>query len=66
MVHHIVSHLVRRGVEELTVRQQYIEKLNNDAQAYEDAGPEMEVKPYEMLPILITLVIGMLVVLSVS
>lgn len=62
---HLMSHVVRRGVQHLTRRQQYPDQLLQDAQAYEDAGPEMEVQPHEMLLILITALVGILIVCSV-
>ena len=65
MTGHLVGHLVRRGVQHLTSKQQLISKLEHDAQAYEDAGPETEIKPQEMLPVLITGLVGLLIILSV-
>lgn len=62
---HLMSHVVRRGVQHLTRRQQYPDQLLQDAQAYEDAGPEMEVQPRELLFILVTALVGFLVVCSV-
>jgi hypothetical protein len=41
-------------------------KLQQDAQLYENAGPDMEVSPQEMLPVLITGFIVFLILASVS
>ena len=69
MTGHLVGHLARRGlqhVQEQYTKQAYVEKLEQDAQLYEDAGPEMEVKPQELLPVFITALIAILIIWSVS
>lgn len=68
MTGHLVGHLVKRGVQhaqEYYSKQAYVEKLEQDAQLYEDAGPEMEVKPKELLPVFITAFIAILIIWSV-
>ena len=68
MTGHLVGALVKRGVQhaqEYYTKQAYVEKLEQDAQLYEDAGPEMEVKPKELLPVLITAIIALLIIWSV-
>ncbi|KAI8630455.1 hypothetical protein F5Y19DRAFT_474237 [Xylariaceae sp. FL1651] len=66
MTGHIVTHLVRRGVQHLAARataeEQYVNQLEKDAQLYENAGPEMEVKPREVLPVLITGLLALLII----
>ena len=69
MTGHLVGHLVRRGVQHAQQhfsKQQYVEKLEKDAQLYEDAGPDGEIKPREFLPVLITGIIALFVIWSVS
>lgn len=69
MTGHLVSHIARRGVQlaqEHYTKKAYVEKLEQDAQLYEDAGPEMEVKPQELLPVFITAIIALLIIWSVS
>ena len=65
MIDHIAGHLVRRGVQHLTAKQQHLQQLEHDAELYENAGPEMEVKPYEMAPVVITGLIGLFIIWSV-
>ena len=69
MTYSLVSHVVRRGVEEVhshyAARQLYVEQLEQDAQLYENADvPEM--KPYELLPVLITGLIAVFTIWTVS
>ena len=63
---HLVNHVVRRCVHHLTRRQQYPDYLIRDAEAYENAGPDMEVEPQELLLIALTALVGILVVCSVG
>ena len=68
MTGHLVGHVVRRGlqhVQEHYSKQAYVEKLEQDAQLYEDAGPEGEVNLNELLPVFITAFIALLVIWSV-
>ena len=68
MTGHLVGHLVRRGVQhfnEQFTREEYVSRLEQDAQLYENAGPEMEVKPQEFLPVIITGIIALLIIWSV-
>lgn len=65
-----VGHLVRRGVsaaqEHFTgASAEYIQQLQHDSELYEKAGPEMEVNPMEMLPVLITALITIFIVASI-
>ena len=43
-----------------------MKKLRQDAQLYEQAGPEMELKPRELMPVIITGVVAMLLIWSVG
>ncbi|CAK3932711.1 hypothetical protein DOTSEDRAFT_70537 [Lecanosticta acicola] len=66
----VLGHLVRRGYETAqahftSVDREYIQRLKHDANLYDNAGPGMEVKPYEMLPVLITGIITIIVIASV-
>ena len=69
MVAHLVNHLARRGVEAAhnhwKGRQEFMAHLEQDAQAYENAGPEMELHDWEFLPVIFTGVFALLVVWSV-
>ena len=65
MTGHIVGHIVRRGVQHLTAKQQYVEQLEHDAELYDNAGPKAEIKPLEMLPVIITGLVALLVIWSV-
>lgn len=65
MTGHLVGHIVRRGVQHLTAKQQHIQQLEQDAELYENAGPEMEVKPLEMLPVILTGLAALFVIWSV-
>lgn len=63
--------MVRRGVsaaqEHFSGAQlEYIQRLQHDSELYEKAGPEMEVVPRELLPILVTAFITLFVIASVS
>jgi hypothetical protein len=69
MTGHLVGAIVKRGAQlaqEHYTKKAYVEKLEQDAQLYEDAGPEMELKPKELLPVLITAIIALLIIWSVS
>ena len=68
MTGHIVGHLVRRGVQaahQHFTKEEYVQHLEHDAKLYDNAGPEMEVKPRELLPVLITGIVALLVIWSV-
>lgn len=67
----VLQHLVKRGVEAAQShfagpKQEYMQQLQHDAELYDQAGPEMEVTPWEMLPIVITGLLTMLLVASVG
>ena len=69
MTGHLVGHLVRRGmhhVHQHLTKEQIVNKLEQDAQLYEDAGPEMEIKPREFLPVLITGIVALFVIWSID
>jgi len=60
-------HLVRRGVQHYSgVSPETIQKLQQDAQLYEQAGPEGPAQPFDFIPIFITGAIVMLLIASVS
>lgn len=69
MTGHLVSHVVRRGLQQVqqhyTTKQAIVEKLEQDAQLYENSGPEGEVKPNELLPVFITAIVALLIIWSV-
>lgn len=61
-----IGHLVRRGIQAATnPNEQRIQQLQVLAQKYEEAGPAMEVKPWEVLPVVITGIVFMLLLASV-
>lgn len=47
------------------VTPEYLAQLQADAQAYERAGPEMEVKPEQLMPVMVTGAILMALLVSV-
>ena len=69
MVAHLVNHLARRGVEAAhrhwQGRQEFMAHLEQDAQAYENAGPEMELHNWEFVPVAITGMVALLMIWSV-
>ena len=68
MTGHLVGHVVRRGLQHIQdnySKKAYVEKLEQDAQLYENSGPEMELKPKELMPVFITAVIALLIIWSV-
>ncbi len=68
MTGHLVGHVVRRGlqhVQEQYSKKAYVEKLEQDAQLYENSGPEMELNPKELIPVFITAIVALLIIWSV-
>lgn len=69
MVAHLVNHLARRGVQAAHQhwkgRQAFMARLEDDAQAYENSGPEMELHDWEFIPVAITGLVALLVIWSV-
>lgn len=68
MTGHIVSHLARRGMQHMHEhysKKWYVERLEQDAQLYEDAGPEGRVDPKELWPVFVTAIIAILIIWSV-
>lgn len=66
----VLGHLVKRGYDAAQshfsgASDDYIQQLKNDAQLYDNAGPEMEVKPQEMLPVFITALVTLIIIASV-
>ncbi|KAJ7110568.1 hypothetical protein C8R44DRAFT_800238 [Mycena epipterygia] len=62
----MLNHIVKRGIEHFqTASPEYIAKLQQDAELYENAGRDMEVNPQETLPVLITGVIVLLILASI-
>ncbi|KAJ6496898.1 hypothetical protein DFH09DRAFT_1001997 [Mycena vulgaris] len=62
----MLSHIVKRGIVHLqSASPEYIAKLQQDAELYENAGRDMEVNPQETLPVLITGVIVLLILASI-
>ncbi|KAJ7260665.1 hypothetical protein C8J57DRAFT_1720019 [Mycena rebaudengoi] len=63
----MINHIVKRGIAHLQAASpEYMAKLQEDAELYEKAGPDMEFSPTEMLPVLITGVIVYLTLASIS
>jgi hypothetical protein len=63
----VLGHLVRRGYEALTTPDnRVIESLREDATLYDQAGPEMDVQPWEMLPVVVTAFLTMILVACVK
>lgn len=65
-----VGHMVRRGVsaaqEHFTgASAEYMQQLQHDSELYENAGPEMEVNPMEMLPVLVTALVTLFIIASI-
>ncbi|CZT17454.1 uncharacterized protein RCC_03288 [Ramularia collo-cygni] len=65
-----IGHLVRRGVsaaqEHFTgANAEYMQQLQHDSELYEAAGPEMEVNPMEMLPMLVTALVTLFIIASI-
>lgn len=50
---HVLSHIVRRGVHHVVSSNDY-QRLQQNAEVYENAGPDGEVSPWEVLPLFIT------------
>ncbi|KAF2716975.1 hypothetical protein K431DRAFT_256503 [Polychaeton citri CBS 116435] len=70
MYAHAGVHLVRRGLEAAQSSLQgaspeYLQQLQHDADLYENSGPHGEIKPAEMLPVIITGVVLALVLASI-
>ncbi|EME46556.1 hypothetical protein DOTSEDRAFT_70537 [Dothistroma septosporum NZE10] len=66
----VLGHLVKRGVEAAQAhfsapKNEYMQQLQHDAEAYDKAGPEMEVQFWELLPVIITGVVTMLLLASI-
>ncbi|KAJ7271500.1 hypothetical protein C8J57DRAFT_1319150 [Mycena rebaudengoi] len=62
----MINHIVKRGIAHLQAASpEYMAKLQQDAELYEKAGPDMEFSPIEMLPVLITGVIVYLTLASI-
>lgn len=67
----ILGHLAKRGYEAAQHHMrgpspEMMAKLQHDAQMYEHSGPQMEVKPWEMLPVIVTGFLTLLLIASVS
>ncbi len=65
----ILNHLIRRGVEHVhhhLTKEQVVAQLQQDAQMYENAGPQMDMKPQEFIPVAITIVVAAFVMWSIN
>jgi hypothetical protein len=63
----MLSHIVKRGVAHLqSMSPEHMDKLQQDAELYENAGQGMEVSPQAILPVLVTGAIVLLILASVS
>jgi hypothetical protein len=62
---HVLSHIVRRGVQHVVSSDTY-QQLQQDAQAYENAGPDAEVGPVELLPVLFTFLAIIIITSSIQ
>ncbi|KAM3425131.1 hypothetical protein BST61_g7092 [Cercospora zeina] len=69
---HIFSHLAKRGYEaaqEHLMRRpsdDIMAQLQHDAALYDNAGPELEVQPWEMLPVIVTGFLTLLLIAAVK
>lgn len=68
--HSAVGHLAKRGLDAAQAHfagpsPETMARLQHDAELYENAGPGSEVKPQELLPILITGAIALLLIASI-
>ncbi|KAK5126144.1 hypothetical protein LTR85_011500 [Meristemomyces frigidus] len=66
----VLGHVVKRGVEAAQHHfsgpsQEMMDQLNHDAELYEKAGPEMQLNPRELLPVLITGFIALVIIASI-
>ncbi|KAJ7230300.1 hypothetical protein GGX14DRAFT_410405 [Mycena pura] len=62
----MLNHILKRGVAHLQAASPaYMAKLQQDAELYEAAGPDMSISPTEMLPVFITGVIVSLILASI-
>jgi hypothetical protein len=62
----MLNHIVKRGVAHFqAVTPEYMARLQEDAELYEKAGPNMEVSPIETLPVLFTGIIFFLILASI-
>jgi hypothetical protein len=66
----VLGHLVRRGVSAAQdhfagANAEHIQKLQHDAELYDNAGPEMEVDPVKLLPLVITGFLTILIIAAV-
>ncbi|KAH9838927.1 hypothetical protein Tdes44962_MAKER01778 [Teratosphaeria destructans] len=66
----LIGHLARRGFE--AAQNQFkgpsaeeMSKLQQDAQLYENAGPDMAVEPWELLPVIITGLVTLVLIASI-
>lgn len=66
MTGHLVGHVVRRTVQHLTSKQQYVQQLQHDAELYENADPDMRATPQDFIPVIVTAVVALLMICSVS
>lgn len=65
-----IGHVVKRGMHAAKHHfsgpsQEMMDQLNHDAELYEKAGPEMELNPSELLPVLITGFIALVIIASI-
>lgn len=66
----IIGHVVKRGISAAhehfnNASPEYIARLQHDAELYDQAGPQGEISPQQMLPILITGFVTLLIIASV-
>jgi len=62
---HVLGHIVRRGVQHVVSSDIY-QQLQQDAEAYENAGPDAEVSPLELLPLLFTFLAIIIITSSIQ
>lgn len=65
-----IGHVVKRGMQAAQEHftgpsQEYVDQLNQDAQLYEQAGPEIQLNPREFLPVIITGLIALFIIASI-
>jgi hypothetical protein len=61
----VLSHIVRRGVQHVVSSDAY-QRLQQDAEVYEDAGSDAKVSPLELIPVLVTILVLVLITSSIQ
>ncbi|GIZ42205.1 hypothetical protein CKM354_000548300 [Cercospora kikuchii] len=59
----VLGHVAKRSYEAV---QEHMSQLQHDATLYDQAGPEMEVQPWEMLPVIVTGFLTLLLIAAIK